>query len=107
MRHPPEGGAIAGQCAGHRPQTAPPRTGKDPSGTQKRVPEGSFFMVLPLNAQMGNGIKAHALAGWDYPRSDGLTKEDRLQDKMQKRQIDTMSVHQHVFPSFTDIQWRL
>ena len=27
--------------------------------------KGLFFMVLPLNAQMGNGIKAHALAWYD------------------------------------------
>ena len=47
-------------------------------------------------------IKAYALAGRGCPKSDDLTKEDKLKDKMQERQIDTMSVHQHFFPSSTD-----
>ena len=38
-------------------------------------------------------IKAYALAGYDCTKSDGLTLENKLQDKMQKRQIDAMSVH--------------
>ena len=58
--------------------------------------------VLPLNVQMGNGIKAYTLAGHGRPESEGLTKEDRLQGKMQERQIDTMPVHRQVFPSSTD-----
>ena len=33
------------------------------------------------------------------PNWMGLTKEDKLQDKMQKRQIDMMPVHQPVFQS--------
>ncbi|WP_314645963.1 fatty acid-binding protein DegV [Prevotella multiformis] len=38
-------------------------------------------------------LKAYALAGYDYPKSDGLTKGDKLQDKMQERKIDAMPVH--------------
>ena len=33
-------------------------------------------------------IKAYTPAGHDCPKSGGLTKEDRLQNKMQKRQIE-------------------
>ncbi|EGC18840.1 hypothetical protein HMPREF9141_2636 [Prevotella multiformis DSM 16608] len=43
-------------------------------------------------------IKAYALAWYGYPKLDGLIKEE----KMQKRQMDTMPVHQPVFPSSTD-----
>ena len=46
-------------------------------------------------------LKAYALAGYDYPKSDGLTKGDKLQDKMQERKIDAMPVHQNFFPSST------
>ena len=46
--------------------------------------------VLPLNAQIGNRTKACALAGYDCPKADGLAKKDKLPNKMQKRQIDTM-----------------
>ena len=59
------------------------------------------FSVLPLNAWIRR-IKAYTLAGYDCPKSDGLAKECKLQGKMQKRQIDTVPVHQHVFPSSTD-----
>ena len=44
-------------------------------------------------------MKAYTFAWYDCPKSDGLTKGDGLQDKMQKRQMDTMPVHQAVFPS--------
>ena len=47
-------------------------------------------------------LKAYALAGDDYPKSDGLTKGDKLQDKMQERKIDAMPVHQPVFLSSTN-----
>ena len=58
--------------------------------------------VLPLNAQIGNRTKACALAGYDCPKTDGLAKKDKLPNKMQKRQIDTMPVHHHVLPASTD-----
>ncbi|MGP1524619.1 MAG: hypothetical protein ACTTJA_03485 [Prevotella multiformis] len=35
-------------------------------------------------------IKAHALAWYDCPESDGLAKGDKLKDKMQERKIETM-----------------
>ena len=60
------------------------------------------FQVLTLIVWMGNGIKASTLAGHDRPESDGLTKGDELQGKVQKRQIDTMPVHRQAFPSSTD-----
>ncbi|EGC20656.1 hypothetical protein HMPREF9141_0903 [Prevotella multiformis DSM 16608] len=49
-------------------------------------------------------IKAYALAWYDRPELDGLTKEkeDELQDKMQKRKNDAPLVHQQVFPSSTN-----
>ena len=54
-------------------------------------------MVLPLNAQIGNRIKAYALARYACPKSHGLISEEKLRDKMQKRQIDAVSVHEHLF----------
>ena len=47
-------------------------------------------------------IKACAQAGYDRPESDALAKEVRQKDKMRKRLIDAMPVHQSVFPSSTD-----
>ena len=38
------------------------------------------------------------LACFDYPKSDGLIRGDKLQDKMQKRQINAMPARYHVFP---------
>ena len=61
-----------------------------------------FFPVLPLNTWTGNRIKAYALAGDDCPKSEGASKEAKLKDKIQKRRIDTMPVHQPVFPSSTN-----
>ena len=58
--------------------------------------------VLPLNAQIGNRTKACALAGYDCPKADGLAKKDKLPNKMQKRQIDTMPVHRYALPPSTD-----
>ena len=58
--------------------------------------------VLPLNAQIGNRTKACALAGYDCPKADGLAKKDKLPNKMQKRQIGTMPVHQYALPPSTD-----
>ena len=50
-------------------------------------------LVLPLNVYIGNRIKAYSPAWYDCPKSDSLTRGDRLQDKMQKRQTDAMSFH--------------
>ena len=46
-------------------------------------------MVPPLNAQTLNRTKAYTLAWYGYPKRDGLTKRDKVQDKMK---IDTKSV---------------
>ena len=37
--------------------------------------------TLPLNAQIGNRIKAYTLAWYDYPKTDGPTKEVKAQNK--------------------------
>ena len=38
------------------------------------------------------------LACFDYPKSDGLIRGDKLQDKMQKRQVNAMPARYYVFP---------
>ena len=40
---------------------------------------------------IGNRIKAYAPEWYDYPKSDGLTKRDNAQNKMQKMLTDAMS----------------
>ena len=46
---------------------------------------------------IGNRIKAYTLALYDYPKSDGLTKRDRAQDKNAEK-----ANRYHVFPSSTN-----
>ena len=60
----------------------------------KKIPKQR---VLPLNAQIGNGIKAYTLAWYDYPKSDGLTKKDKAQDKNAEK-----ANKYRVFPSSTN-----
>ena len=62
----------------------------------------TMLMVLPSNAYIGNRIEAYTPVWYDCPKSDYLTKRDKAQDKMQKRQINTMSTRNHVFPHSTN-----
>ena len=46
---------------------------------------------------IGNRIKAYTLAWYDYPKSDGLTKEDKAQHKNAEK-----ANRGYVFPSSTN-----
>ena len=42
---------------------------------------------------MRHRIKVDTFAWYDYPKLDGLTGRDKLQDIMQKRQINNLSIY--------------